>query len=199
MSVVLRPYQTEPARAILRDVRAQDGAGTMFTVLMSRQAGKNELSAWLEKVLLAAHMRTGGVGVKCAPTLRPQLLNSIRRLNDRLAEAGLSHGQAEGGVITLGRARWEFLSAAPTARVVGATASLLLEADEAQDIEPEKFNRDFRPMAASTGATTVLYGTAWSELDLLWQTVETNVALERKDGLRRHFAYPWQEIGRAHV
>lgn len=196
MTITLRPYQVEPAAAILRDIRTNDGAGSTFTVLMSRQAGKNELSAWLEKVLLVARQRAGGVGVKCAPTLRPQLLNSIRRLKDRLDDAGLRgrYTTEEGSAVSLGRARWQFLSAAPTAQVVGATASLLLEADEAQDIEAEKFNKDFRPMAASTAATTVLYGTAWSEADLLWATVQDNIAREARDGIRRHFAYDWQAV-----
>jgi hypothetical protein len=44
-----------------------------------------------------------------------------------------------------GDARISFLSADPSASVVGATASLLLEVDEAQDVDPEKFTRDFRP------------------------------------------------------
>ena len=56
----LRPYQAEPARAILRDARLGDG--NTFTVLMSRQAGKNELSAWIEKVLLVANMANREIG-----------------------------------------------------------------------------------------------------------------------------------------
>src|SRR5258705_8249791 len=42
----LRPYQLEPARAILDSVFHR--RGRTFTVMMSRQAGKNELSAQLE-------------------------------------------------------------------------------------------------------------------------------------------------------
>ena len=39
----LRPYQNEAAEAILRS--ALNGRGLTFTVVMARQAGKNELSA----------------------------------------------------------------------------------------------------------------------------------------------------------
>lgn len=197
MTITLRPYQAEPARAIIRDARR--AAGNTFTVLMSRQAGKNELSAWIEKVLLIANMaRVGAVGVKTAPTLRPQLHNSIRRLRAHLDAAGLrgTYGLEDGHLLTLGAAAWNFLSASPGSSVLGATASIMLEADEAQDIDTDRFTKDFRPMAASTAATTVLYGTPWSEDDLLLATVAENKERERKDGLRRHFEYPWQEVAK---
>src|SRR6186997_1012070 len=83
----LRPYQVEPLRAILRSVR--DRAGLTFTVMMSRQAGKNELSAQLEVALLALAAGHGGDGIKASPTFRPQTLNSIERLKRRLNDAGL--------------------------------------------------------------------------------------------------------------
>src|SRR2546426_10708158 len=51
----LRPYQLEPARAILHSV--VHGQGLTFTVMMSRQAGKNELSAQLEALLLLRFQR----------------------------------------------------------------------------------------------------------------------------------------------
>ena len=65
-----------------------------------------------------------------------------------------------GYMIALDNAQVAFFSAGSQASVVGATASLLLEIDEAQNVDPEKYTRDFRPMAASTNATTVLYGTS---------------------------------------
>ena len=194
MTIHLRTYQAEPARAITADVLA--GGGHTFTVMMSRQAGKNELSAWIEKVLLTRHIASGGEGVKCAPTFRPQLLTSIARLRTHLEEAGYGPviRAAEGFKLGIGKATWNFLSASPDSNVVGATASILLEADEAQDIEPDKFNKAFRPMAATTNATTVLYGTAWSDDTLLARTIADNIEQERKDGLRRHFEYDWRAV-----
>lgn len=75
--------------------------------------------------------------------------------------------------------------------MVGATASLLLEVDEAQDVDADKHDRDFAPMAASTNATRVYYGTAWQSDDLLATIKEQNLAAERRDGVKRHFQYPW--------
>lgn len=194
MTITLRPYQIEPLRAILADVRA--GGGHTFTVMMSRQAGKNELSAWIEKALLTSRYTTGGNGIKCAPTFRPQLQISIARLRRHLEDAGFGNQlhQAEGFKIGVGKALWSFLSASPDSNVVGATADILLEADEAQDIDSEKFTKDFRPMAAATNATTVLYGTAWSDDTLLAKTIADNLEQERSDGLRRHFQYDWRTV-----
>jgi hypothetical protein len=87
-----------------------------------------------------------------------------------------------------------FFSASPDAHIVGATASLLLEVDEAQDVSVEKFNRDLRPMASTTNCTTVLYGTAWSDDTLLAQVKATNQELEERDGIRRHFEYDWRTL-----
>ena len=192
----LRPYQIEAGRAILRSVL--ENQGLTFTVEIARQGGKNELSAQLEAYLLARSLLRGGDGIKAAPTFRPQLLTSLRRLRDRLADLGFGRAWAfeQGSAIRLGRARQLFLSAEPAAAVVGATASLLLEIDEAQDVDPDKFNRDFKPMGAATNVTTVLYGTAWDDSSLLEQAKQVNLELERHDGLRRHFQYDWEQVAR---
>ena len=195
----LRPYQAEPARAILASVLR--GLGLTFVVEMSRQAGKNELSAWLETALLTRAGRSGGSGVKAAPTFTPQVKYSIDRLGRSLDGAGYvgSWRLIDGYVIRLMNARWLFYSAEPTASVVGGTASLLLEVDEAQDVTREKFDRDFRPMAAAYNATTVMYGTAWEETSLLEEALASNRELERRDGVRRNFVYPWQHCARYNV
>jgi hypothetical protein len=190
--ITLRPYQAEPARAILNSVT--NHLGLTFTVEMARQSGKNELSAWLETALLTRNIVAGGTGIKAAPTFRPQILNSIDRLRAHLDAAGYGgiHRTSEGFMVWLGKARWQFFSAAPDTHVVGGTAQLLLELDEAQDVTPDKFNKEFRPMASTTNATTVLYGTAWDDTTLLEQTKLANLAAERADGIRRHFEYPWE-------
>jgi hypothetical protein len=59
----------------------------------------------------------------------------------------------------LGSARQVFLSADESSNVVGHTSDLLLEVDESQDINQDKYSKEFRPMASSTNATTVHYGT----------------------------------------
>ncbi len=196
IGVRLRPYQVEAARAVLDSVFG--GRGLTISVMVARQGGKNELSAQLEVLLLTAHMLIDADAIKCAPTFDPQARLSMRRLWTRLQEAGLGPWceRERAGAIRLGRARQVFLSAEPGSNVVGHTARILLEVDESQDVDREKFDRDFRPMAAVANATTVHYGTAWEETSLLEQAKQSSLELERRDGLRRHFEYDWQVVAR---
>ncbi len=191
---LLRPYQIEPGRAILDSVLNQRGLS--FSVEMARQAGKNELSAQLEAYLLTLYASQDIDAVKCAPTFDPQARISLRRLWSRLVEAGLSSvAEIEAGhVIRLGRARCYFMSAEPEANVAGHSAGLLLEVDEAQDVDEEKFDRDFRPMASVANSTVVFYGTAWDDSTLLERAKQRHLELERSDGVRRHFEYDWQVV-----
>lgn len=192
----LRPYQAEAARAITES--ALNGRGLTFSVVMARQAGKNELSAQVELFLLLKHARRSVDGVKCAPTFAPQCQLSLGRLWSRIRQAGLDEiASREGGrAVRLGRARIVFLSAEPGANVVGHTAGLMLEVDEAQDIDPDKFDRDFRPMAAPAGATIVYYGTPWDESTLLERAAHQHAELEKRDGIRRHFTADWTTVAR---
>src|SRR6266487_7212731 len=193
----LRPYQLEVARAVARSVL--DGQGLTFTVLYPRQAGKNELSAQLEAYLLFRHQETGGSMVKAAPTFRPQVVTSLLRLEEMLA-GKLTRGRwtrERGFIVRLGASSISFFSAQPDSNIVGATASVLLEGDEAQDIDPQKWDRDLVPMGASGAATRVLYGTPWTEDSLLAREIERNRALERRDGVRRHFEVGWEAVAEA--
>ena len=190
----LRPYQAEIGKAVMDSVLHR--RGLTFTVEIARQGGKNELSAQLEVLLLTLHMAKGGNLVKCAPTFVPQVVVSMQRLKERLNDAGLQglYRAEHGYALRLGEARLLFFSAEPSARVVGATAHHLLEVDEAQEVAKEKFYKEFRPMGASTNVTTVLYGTPWDSSSLLEESAVLNRELERRDGLRRHFAYDWQVV-----
>jgi len=191
----LRPYQLEPARAVVRSVLGREGK--IITVMFGRQMGKNETSAQIEAHLLSLFAATGGSIVKAAPSFKPQLITSILRLKDTLDRSPVTRGRwlpQYGYMVRLGNATISFLSADPAANVVGATASLLLEIDEAQDVAPEKYDRDFRPMASSTNATTVLYGTAWSEDSLLERQRRINLSHEARTGERLHFEYDWSVL-----
>ncbi len=191
----LRPYQCEAGRAVLASVYG--GLGHTITIEIARQGGKNELSAQIELLLLSRFANRPLDAVKCAPTFAPQLRLSMRRLWRCIEQAGLARAsRREANTIQLGRARTIFLSAEPGANVVGHTAGLLLEVDEAQDVDAEKFDREFRPMAATTNATTVYYGTTWDDTTLLERAKQANLEAERRDGIRRHFAYDWQTIAR---
>ncbi len=49
-------------------------------------------------------------------------------------------------------------------------------------------------MAAARGATTVFYGTAWDDANLLEQARQSHLRLERRDGVKRHFEFDWQVV-----
>ena len=200
----LYPYQAEVAEAVLDSILGEHGR--IFTVMMARQSGKNQLSAVIEAYLLTCFAE--GTIVKAAPTFTPQIINSRLRLLS-LLDAPLTrkriwtnHGyivglapQADPALLrTQAGPRVMFYSAGLESNVVGATADLLLEIDEAQDVAREKFDRDFRPMAAVKNATTILYGTAWSDDTLLAQQRAVNLALEQQTGVRCHFEYDWRTL-----
>ena len=194
--IELRPYQQQVVDSVLESIRHR--RGLTFSVEIARQGGKNELSAHLEMTLLSAGCFNPVNIVKCAPTFKPQARISLRRLADRLTERHFSKDFhiEDGHIIRLNKSRIIFLSAGQDANVVGNTAHLLLEADEAQDIDSDKFNRDFMPMAAVSNATTVLYGTPWDGHSLLEETKARNLELECTDGLKRHFRFDWREVAR---
>ena len=195
----LRAYQTRVLRGLLRTLAGSPSAP--LTVMMPRQSGKNEIAAGLVAFLLRAHALEGGTVVVCAPTLDPQARISAERIRAALTAtdalvpaAGQSH--ARGDTIAVGRARAVLLSANPQASVAGHTASIALVADEAQDIEEDWFNRQFRPMAASTGAPTILFGTAWNGRTLLERAAEANRVRDAVTpyGPRHHHQANWREV-----
>ena len=192
----LRPYQREVALAVLDSVF--HGRGLTFSVEMARQGGKNELSAQLEVLLLTLYMTEPQHMIKCSPTFKPQTVISMMRLKDRLNDVGFSDIWITelGYIIRLGNARAIFLSADESANVVGNTAHLLLEIDESQDVSKEKYTKEFKPMGATTNVTTVHYGTTWDDSTLLEEVKQTNLELERRDGVKRHFRYDWEEIAK---
>ena len=190
-----RPYQQDVFDAVSDSIVGRKGL--TFSVEIARQGGKNELSAQLELSLLVLQMNQTWDLIKCSPTFIPQALISMTRLKDRLDDAGFTGRwfTERGYILRLGHTRAIFLSADESSRVVGHTAHLL-EIDEAQDVGKQKYSKEFKPMAATTNATTVLYGTAWDDSTLLEETKQTNLELERKDGIKRHFSYDWQQVAR---
>jgi hypothetical protein len=177
----LRRYQVAPLVAIVDSVIHQRGES--FVVMFSRQAGKNQVSAILEAYLLCLYQRAGGSVVKSAPT-SDQCQISLDRLMSLAARSpvfGLCRSQHR---VMCGQAQVAFLSGHPSASVVGHTASLLLECDEAQDQDIEVWQKRFVPMGASTNATTVYWGTAWSAFDLLG-------LMRRQVKERNRFIVPW--------
>ena len=194
--ISLRPYQLEIADAVVRSVI--ENKGLTFSVEIARQGGKNEVSARIELTLLIIYAEQLKNCIKCAPTFKPQAVISMTRLQDKLCEFGCDGlwRSEMGHVIRVGDARVIFLSADKSANVVGNTAHLLLEVDEAQDVDKDKYTKEFKPMGSTTNCTNVLYGTTWDDATLLEETKQNNLELEKKDGVKRHFRYDWQEVAK---
>lgn len=191
----LRPYQLEPARAILAAVEA--GQGGQFALVFSRQAGKDETLAQLIGFLLTRHHRSGGSVVMGSPTLEPQSAISRNRLRERVTGnllTGRLVGAGGPNSVALGKATATYLSAGPQANARGATASLLLVANEAQDIDPAAWDARFDPMGASTNAVTVFSGTVWSDRTLLARQMRFLRAQEAQDGRKRVFTIDWTRV-----
>ena len=196
----LRLYQAETFLSLMQATRSCPGA--TFTLLYPRQAGKNEVSAAFVAALLAANMVGGGTVVVCAPSFAPQVEISIARVRRALAVISrlfpnIARPRIAGNTISVGEASAVFLSASPEAHVAGHTASLALVADEAQEIDADWFDRQFRPMAASTAAPTLLVGTPWNGETLLDRAVAAN---RRRDAARppgalpHHYEVTWEEV-----
>ena len=196
----LRPYQLAPARAVVEAVRRNQGGGegpNQFAIVFSRQAGKDEMVAQLLAYLLNLYQRRGGQIVMAAPTMRQVAISRARlleRLDNRLNRGAVSTG--EGYIVRLGRANARFLSADPASNVRGETASLLLIANETQDILPDRWDAVFDPMAASTNATTLFLGTVWTASTLLARQMRHLRQLEASDGRQRVFLADWQTVAR---
>src|SRR5262249_27555222 len=140
-----------------------------LAVVFSRQAGKDELLAQVLAFLLIRYQFEGGEIVVALPSLVPQGQISRQRLVDRPGDATpfLREMARAGMVVRVGKASVRYMSASETAQVRGATASLLLVANEAQDIAPDIWDARFEPMGASVNAPTVFFGTVWTATTLL--------------------------------
>lgn len=203
-SPLLRDYQARVLLALLHGLAHEPGV--TLTVMFPRQSGKNEVSAALVASLLMTHARRGGTVIVCAPTFEPQARISQERTWRALSFVAplvpsAGRPRREGASILLGRARATFLSASPNAHIAGHTASLALIADEAQEIDTDWFDRQFRPMAASTGAGTVLFGTPWDGRSLLERAVAANRAHDAslpgrpyRDFVPRHHEVHWEDV-----
>ena len=192
----LRSYQKQVAESIADS--AMRGKGLSFVVIFPRQSGKNELQAQLEAYLLSLCSIEQAEMVKVSPTWKPQSLNAMRRL-ERVLKRNLicrSRWKKRSGYIyQFGEAMIHFLSGSPTSSIVGATASLLLECDEAQDVEISKWDKEIAPMAASTNATRVFWGTAWTSRTLLARELCAARMQEQQDGIRRTWKMTCEEVG----
>lgn len=167
-NIHLRSYQLAAAEAILKSVLHNEGE--TFVIIFPRQSGKNELQSHIESYLMAIYQKDYKEMIKVSPTWKPQSLNAMRRLESTLNKNMVlrTRWKKESGYIyKIGNCRISFFSGQPRSHIVGATANLLLQIDEAQDVLQSKFDKEINPMAASTNATRVFWGTAWTSNTLL--------------------------------
>lgn len=191
----LRSYQQGVADAIVQSISQE--AGRSFVVIFPRQSGKNELQAQLETYLLTLFLETDAELVKVSPTWKPQSTNAMRRLERVLSSNMITRDiwqKEQGYIYRMGSARLYFFSGQPRSNIVGATASLLLEVDEAQDVLISKYDKEIAPMVASTNATRVFWGTAWTSRTLLAREMRAARKAEQADGIQRVFVVDADQV-----
>jgi hypothetical protein len=168
--------QTVVARAIERAMAAR--VANTIVVRSARQTMKNEVSGLIEARALVRHQHVGGSIVKTAPNYEPQVTTSKHRLEERAAEDPFFERKIrwrEGNIAQYGNARVQFLSLDPKARIEGATASLLLEVDEAHLTDEHSFNEKAGPMSGFWAAPKVMWGVAAAKQDMLYKNLCHNL------------------------
>jgi hypothetical protein len=193
--VRLRPYQRLAAAAVLHSIRNR--LGFSIVLIFARQSGKDELAANLKAYLLARYAHRDASIVEVNPTYKPQTINAISRLEDRLSTnliTRLHWRKRHDFMRVVGTAKATFLSGEGSASVVGATASLLLIVNEAQDILPSVYDKKLAPMAASANATRLFMGTSWTSRTLLARELSAARAAEKQDSIRRVFIYDADQV-----
>lgn len=202
----LRGPQAEIISRLEKIVMAHEG--DVATILSSRQTGKNETSAVMHRRHLwrNQYCDTSRIWIRTAPTYKPQIVNSKKRLREILQLNNSSdkikyptfHGQKlikeEGYIWRVGNASVEFISSGPQSNVVGGTANECLDMDEAHKIDQAKFDEDFAPMTANTSAATLLWGVAADGLDVIEYYRQKNIEDGRKDLNLFYPADIWMEI-----
>ena len=196
----MRRYQAEVADAVAGSlIGPEDASPREFAAVFSRQSGKDEMLAQLCAWLLVRNSRLGGQVIIALPSLDPQGLIARDRLLARLATPrlraiGVTPRVREGRIVKVGRASVHYVSASPMANARGLTASLLLVANEAQDIDPGRWDAVFSPMAASTNAPSLFMGTIWTADTLLSRQLTYFQKLEERDGTPRRYLVPWRDV-----
>lgn len=188
----LRGVQPEMIKRVENFLARHEGG--VMTVLSSRQTGKNETSAILQRRHLWRHQnsRYKSSWIRTAPTHEPQIVNSKKRLEELMQidrKNVIGHPmflkkkiqKSEGYIWKLGNATVEFMSSGPHSNVVGATASECLDMDEAHKINLAKFDEDFAPFTASTNAGTLLWGVAADGMDVIEHYRKLNQEQGRED------------------
>ena len=197
-TIKLRDYQRGVAEAIFRSV--QERAGRSFVVMFPRQSGKNELQAQLETYLLCCFYLMDAEMVKVSPTWKPQTLNAMRRL-ERVLDSNLiaKHLMDQGIRIHLPRRQIQDLFLLRTAPLEyrGRHGQRPSGSGRSPGHSPGQVRQGHvAPMAASTNATRVFWGTAWTSRTLLARELRAARKAEQKDGIQRVFVLTADDVSK---
>ena len=191
--VPLRRYQLAPLRAILDSVLNRHGLE--FLLIFPRQSGKNEAVAQLLAYLLNLYQRIGGNIIYGA--IGDALGMGIERLEERLENAwnaGTWTRRVRPIRRVLGKAAVVFVSSHPMATARGQTAHHLLVIDETQDQDGAHIEAVFTPMRAANNATALYIGTVKLTTDYLWTKKQELERETERDGRRRVYLVPPEEV-----
>ncbi|MBI5297956.1 MAG: hypothetical protein HY869_20970 [Chloroflexi bacterium] len=191
----LRFYQLAVVPALLHSIRQH--LGLTFVIVFPRQSGKDEFLVWLKAWLLGLFSFLPVGIVEFNPTHKPQTVTAMARFEAALDSHQLTRKRwrKRGDFMRrMGKAWISFLSGDGAANVVGATASLLLIINEAQDIEAAVYDKKSEPMTASTNATRLFAGTVWTSSTLLAREIHAAREAERRDGMRRVFLFTADDV-----
>jgi len=181
------------------EMAIREAKGEVIVIRMSRQTGKNELEAMMEvRALSIWRAIPGSCWVRTAPTYQPQIVNSKLRLDKHIQADPLidKFRRREGYIYEVGECQVHFLSAGPTANVVGGTANICLSVDEAHKIDADKFDEDIAPFTASTNAPILMWGVGACKQDMLYRYRQD---AEGTDRLMEYPAAIWCEQSEAYA
>jgi len=190
-----RPYQDAPTEAIINSIL--NHYGDSIVIIFPRQSGKDEYLVNLKLYLLDMFSVLDVGIVEVNPTYKPQTVTALMRFDNALSTHPWTRGKwsrKSEFIRLLGRARVAFLSGDKSANVVGAAASLALFVNEAQDISPYAYDKNFEPMAASTNATRVFAGTAWTSNTLLAREMRAAREATERDKRERVFTVDSDQV-----
>jgi hypothetical protein len=189
-------YKPEIEAIQLVEKHIEERSGKVLTIRSARQTMKNECSAMIAVRVLEKFKDKGGTYIRTAPTWKPQIINSKMRLERFLMVDPLikdDYRSREGFIFQCGLAQIHFLSTDTSAKVVGDTADICLDIDEAHKVDKGKFEEDFSPMTASSNAPVVMWGVAADKNDLLYEYIQHNLE-HNPDCVLQYPASVWCEL-----
>ena len=194
-SIRLRKYQTDVVNTIVHSVIHHQGLSVV--VIFPRQSGKNEVQAQIEAYLLTILSLTDAEIIKVSPTWKPQSLNAMRRLERCLAANMLTRSlwhKHQGYIYNSAQPESSFSLVHLKQTLSAQPLPPSLKWTKPKTLLPSKFDKDISPMAASTNATRVFWGTAWTSRTLLARELRAALAAQERDGLRRVFRLTAEDV-----